>query len=375
MADLAYRHRMAGQMWRAVAIFRILTLVYAAVLIFQNHHSYAHPAAGFVALAVMTAWTVVTVTAYATPRGRNPWLISADVAVAALLVLSTRLIDTASRINAGGPTIPVSWVAASVLACAVAGGPIAGLAGAVVIAAADLAEREALPQSTFSGTVLVLIAGGVVGYFVRFGLRAEAALERAARHEAAIAERERIARGIHDSVLQVLALVSARGRELGGEAADLARLAREQESALRALVSGASVGLPVSGRLDVGSLLEPLGGSRVTVSCPAGAVLLADEPARALAAATGEALDNVRRHAGADARAWVLVEDDGAAVTVSIRDDGRGFAEGRLAEAEAAGRLGVAQSIVGRLRDVGGKACVTSSPGQGTEVELRVSRT
>ena len=361
-------------MWRAVGIFRILTLGYAAVLIIRNHHSYAHPAAGFAALAVMTAWTAVTVAAYATPRGRTPWLISADVAVAALLILSTRLIDTASHIDAGAPTIPVSWVAASVLACAVAGGPVSGLAGAVVIAAADLAEREALPQSTFNGTVLVLIAGGVVGYFVRLGLRAEAALDRAARHEAAIAERERIARGIHDSVLQVLALVSARGRDLGGEAAELARLAGEQESALRSLVSGKSTIRPADGLLDLGRLLEPLGGARVTVSCPVGAVLLADEPARVLAGATGAALDNVCRHAGADARAWVLIEDDGAAVTVSIRDDGRGFTEGRLAEAAAAGRLGVAQSIVGRLRDVGGKACLTSSPGQGTEVELRVPR-
>jgi signal transduction histidine kinase len=365
---------MAGQMWRAVAIFRLLTLAYAAVLIFRYDHLYAHPAAGFAVLAVMAAWTAVTVAAYATQRGRAPALICADVAVAALVVLSTRLVDSPGRIVLGAPTLPVTWVAAPVLACAVAGGPVGGLAGAAVVAAAVIGERGAVTGSTAGSTVLLLIVGGVVGYFVRFGLRAEAALDRAARQEAAVAERERIARGIHDSVLQVLTLVSARGRELGGEAAELARLAGEQESALRALVSGASIRPPASGLLDLGSLLEPLGGSRVTVSCPAGAVLLADEAARALAAATSEALDNVRRHAGADARAWVLVEDDGAAVTVSIRDDGRGFAEGRLAEAEAAGRLGVAQSIVGRLRDVGGKACVTSSQGQGTEVELRVSR-
>jgi signal transduction histidine kinase len=113
----------------------------------------------------------------------------------------------------------------------------------------------------------------------------------------------------------------------------------------------------------------------VTVSCPAGAVPLGDAPALALAAATGEALDNVRRHAGPDAKAWVLVEDDGAAVTVSVRDNGLGFAPGRLEEAEAAGRLGVAQSIRGRIRDVRGTARLTSSPGQGTEVELRVPRT
>ncbi|MFB9837063.1 FAD-dependent monooxygenase [Actinoallomurus acaciae] len=102
----------------------------------------------------------------------------------------------------------------------------------------------------------------------------------------------------------------------------------------------------------------------------AGALTLAD----ALAAAAGAALDNVRRHAGTDASAWVLVEDEGDVVTVSVRDDGPGFAADRLARAVEEGRLGVAQSIVGRMRDVGGTAHVTSSPGQGTEVELRATR-
>src|SRR5262249_42533482 len=232
---------MAGQMWRAVAIFRILTLGYAAVVIIRDHHGYAHPAAGFVALAVMAAWTVITVTAYATPRGRTGWLLCTDVAVAALLVLSTRLVDKAGHIDSGAPTLAVTWVAASVLACAVAGGPAGGLAAAVVMSAAVIAERGALTESTFGSMVLLLIAGGVVGYFVRFGLRAEAALDRAARHEAAVAERERIARGIHDSVLQGLALGNARGRDPGGEAAELARLAAAQPSTPRTLVSRPSV--------------------------------------------------------------------------------------------------------------------------------------
>ena len=252
----------------------MVTLIYAAVLITRDHNGYAHPAAGWLALAVMVGWSAVTIIAYARPGGRQPWLICADVAVCAALVLSTRLIVPASQINAGAPTIPTSWAASSVLACAVAGGPAGGLAGAGVIIAADIVERQALPQATFSNIVLILIAGGVGGYIVQLGLRAEAAADHAARLEAAIAERDRIARGIHDSVLQVLALVAARGRELGGESAELARLAGEQESALRALVTGAAVVPPEGGQLDLAGLLEPLGGSRVTVSCPAGAVLL-----------------------------------------------------------------------------------------------------
>jgi signal transduction histidine kinase len=47
---------------------------------------------------------------------------------------------------------------------------------------------------------------------------------------------------------------------------------------------------------------------------------------------------------------------------------------GRLAEAAAAGRLGVSHSIQGRVRDLGGSAEIRSLPGEGTEVELRVPR-
>jgi signal transduction histidine kinase len=365
---------MYNQMWRAVAVYRIVTLCYAAVLIISSDSRYAHPAGGYLALAVMTAWTVITVAAYSRPSGRKRWLIVADVGVATGMVISTRWIDTAAHIAHGAPTIPVIWAASAILACAVSGGPWAGMAAAVPVWLGDLVERRTLPtQSTVSGLVLLLVAGGVSGYVVRLAQRAEAAADRAARREAAIAERERIARGIHDSVLQVLALVSSRGREIGGEAAELGILAADQETLLRSLVSGDSVEPDAeTGLMDVRGLIEPLAGARVTVSSPATPVLLPPPAARALGGAAAAAVDNVRRHAGDSAHGWVLVEDDGAGVRVSIRDDGCGFGPGRLSVAAAAGRLGVSQSINGRLRDVGGSASVSSRPGEGTEVDLRV---
>jgi signal transduction histidine kinase len=101
-------------------------------------------------------------------------------------------------------------------------------------------------------------------------------------------------------------------------------------------------------------------------------VVLAAARARELAAAVGAALANVSMHAGEGARAWVLLEDEGSEVVVSVRDDGRGFGSARLAEARAEGRLGVASSIEGRVRDLGGTMTVESAPGAGTEIELRV---
>jgi signal transduction histidine kinase len=366
---------MSGQMWRVVSIYRVITLVYATVLIVRDHGSYAHPAGGWTALAIMAAWTGVTVAEYRRPAGRAAWMIGADLCVAAALILSTHWIETPARVSAGAPTIPSAWAAAPVLACAVAGGPWAGLASGLLISVADLVEHPAPAGSTFNGTVLLLIAGGVSGYLVRLGLRAESEIERAARLDAAATERERLARGIHDSVLQILALVSSRGRALGGEAAELGRLAGEQEAALRTLLADGSQPSHQPGLLDVRGLVEPFADARITVSCPATPVLLPAVVATGLSGAVTAALDNVVRHAGQDARAWVLVEDEGWQVRISVRDDGTGFADGRLAAAAAEGRLGVSHSIVGRLREIGGTACLTSSPGMGTEVELSVGRT
>jgi len=182
-------------------------------------------------------------------------------------------------------------------------------------------------------------------------------------------------------VLQVLALVQRRGAEVGGEAAEIGRLAGEQEAALRALIAAdgndggaASDGVPASGELDLRALLTHEASASVSVVTPAGPVLLPGHQAREVTAAVHAALDNVRRHCGAVARAWVLVDDEGEAVTVTVRDDGPGIPPGRLALAAADGRLGVSQAICGRMRDLGGSAQVTSTPGTGTEVRLRLPR-
>jgi signal transduction histidine kinase len=103
-------------------------------------------------------------------------------------------------------------------------------------------------------------------------------------------------------------------------------------------------------------------------------VLLDADLADGLYAAAANALDNVASHAGPGAVAYVLLEDLGDSVTVSIRDDGAGIADGRLEEAVAEGRVGVAKSIVGRMNWLGGNAKLNTGQGCGTEWELTVPR-
>ncbi|MGH8969473.1 MAG: MacS family sensor histidine kinase [Actinomycetes bacterium] len=358
--------------WRALAVFRALGLGYAVVLYSLRHDGYDHPGAGWLVVGLMAVWTLATAVLYRSPAGRTWPVLALDLALAAGAVVATVLVDDPARIDAGAATLPAVWAAAPVIAWAIRGGWPAGVGAASVIAAADLVHRGSVTATTANNIVLLYLAGLVVGYVVALARRGELALARALAVAATNRERERLARDIHDGVLQVLALVGRRGRELGGDAAELGRLAAEQELSLRALVSTPAEA--AGEEVDLRGLLSSYASDVVVVSTPATPVLVTYPRARELAAAVGAALANVAAHAGEKARAWVLLEDEGDEVVVSVRDDGVGFAPDRLAAAEADGRLGVTQSIGGRARDLGGTWRLDTAPGQGTEVELRVPR-
>ncbi|NUR73367.1 MAG: sensor histidine kinase [Hamadaea sp.] len=360
-------------LWRAVAVFRFAALAYAVVLLATSYDEYVRPWLGLAVVVVMLIWSIVAAIAYADPQRRRWPLLGADMLVTLGCLFASSWVMNPDRLSRGAATLPMAWVAGAVLAWAIAGGRRWGLSAALVVGAVDLTLRGQITPTTLNGTVLLLLAGFSIGYLVRLAGEAEQRLQRAAEMEAATRERERLARGIHDSVLQVLALVQRRGAEIGGEAAELGRLAGEQEEVLRSLV-GSDPAVAKSGTVDLKTLLTPKASAKVTVSSPATPVWLPERTAEELAAATASALDNVQRHGGPQARAWVLLEEEESEVIVTVRDDGPGIVPGRLAEAAAAGRLGVAQSIEGRVRDLGGATVITSTPGEGTEVEMRIPR-
>lgn len=360
-------------MYRALAVLRVVVLVNALVLNVYRWDDLARPVVGGLAMAVMTGWTAFVVVAYDRPTWRRSPLLVADLVVTVALLLVSPL--------AKGPdatsTVPGFWVMGVVLAWGVHGHLVSGLIASLAVSMADVAVRSDLDQTNYGNIFLLMIGGPVLGYTSGLLKEMAAARDRAEREAAAAAERARLARAVHDGVLQVLALVQRRGHEIGGEAAELGRLAGEQEAALRALVQqGSTTAVPPStgAGADLAARLRPLGTGQVTVSVPATPVVLADGAVDELVAAVAACLDNVRRHAGAQAHAWVLLEDLGDQVVLTVRDDGPGIPAGRLDAAQAEGRLGVAQSIRGRLADLGGTAALVTAPGQGTEWELVVPR-
>ncbi|MFG2993054.1 MacS family sensor histidine kinase [Streptomyces sp. NPDC048257] len=383
-------------LWRALTGYRLLTMVYAVLLFASAYKDFPHPGVAGGYLGFLAVWTLATSRKVANAASCTKGFLVADLTVAIVGIVLTPIADTHERITAGGPTLPTIWTAGAVLGFAIKGGWRWACFASTIVAAANIVIHSGQPtRDTLHNVLLVWVASVAIGYVVEVARASENTLARALEIEAATRERERLARDIHDGVLQVLAMVQRRGTELGGEAEELGRMAGEQEVALRTLVSSGLVQPSRVSRdesrgalvdtyeveepgaddeLDLRSLLAPHAGSRVSFAEPGTPVPLPVPAAKELAAAVGAALDNVRKHAGEGARAWILVEDWGDEVIVTVRDDGPGIPAGRLDQAEGEGRMGVALSIRGRLRDLGGSADLVSVPGQGTEVELKVPR-
>ena len=180
-------------------------------------------------------------------------------------------------------------------------------------------------------------------------------------------QRAEIAAHLHDSVLQTLALIQNRA----GASSEVARLARAQERELREwLFAGAA---PVGE--DLATALREVAAA-IELDYPARIdVVAAGEPAPAngaLVAASREAILNAARHAGGDVS--VYVETSPTAIDVFVRDRGPGFDLGAL----PADRLGIRESIIGRMSRAGGSATVAprigggTGAGGGTEVHLHL---
>lgn len=173
-------------------------------------------------------------------------------------------------------------------------------------------------------------------------------------------QRAEMAAHLHDSVLQTLALIQNRA----GASSEVARIARAQERELRAWLydgdSPADSDLSTDLR-DFGGALELDYPVRIDVVAAGSST---ERASGEVAAAAREAMLNAARHAGGEVSVYIEGSDTG--VDVYVRDRGAGFDLDEV----SADRLGVRESILGRMRRAGGTAAVRSDR-SGTEVHLR----
>lgn len=251
--------------------------------------------------------------------------------------------------------------------------PLAG--GGRLLGVIIAAGREPMVIDPTHATVLTLLGDLLTAGIATARLRQE--IERIEIER----ERTRLAAEVHDGLAQDLALAR---RELAlleedptpeQAGASLARL-REAVGAAHQLVRA---------RLKELAAPVPLGGVREAVAevcarfeshglpvrlrASGPAVELAPEALAALTRVLTEALANVERHAQASTVEVDLgVEHE--RLTITLRDDGRGFAVGAV-DGPDEGHFGLTL-MRRRTREAGGELEIASGPGAGTTISLRM---
>jgi len=327
---------------------------------------------------------------------RNPaWVLLTLAAGIGILAVGTDFgVDSLGQGGMTGMQLLISGSLASV-AVVLTGTAwrIVGLGAAFValtVSALWFTAASQLPLRTGGLLLFGWVLAGGIGLWVSAGvphvskrIASIGRAHRAERHASELeAQRRQSARLLHDTVLATLTLLAHSGvgvtpEALREQAAEDARLLRQlrlgstptpQSSGSYQLEPGGEPE-PVLGR-TLESVKQRFGRMGLTVTWHGtGQVLLPSEVLDAFLLALAECLENVRRHSGVT-EAHVTITDDDATVRAMVTDAGVGF---ELADVDEA-RLGFAESVVARLREVGGNARLFSSPGAGTTVVLEVPR-
>jgi signal transduction histidine kinase len=322
---------------------------------------------GWVLLAVMMGLGIILLVTLGSMPGPGPSAISAVAQLAAGSLASVAVVLTTDALRR--VVLGVAFVVVTTLTTL-------------------LLSAHQPPLRTLPLLLLGWILATIIGFWISAGVpqaaRRIASIGRAHRAERQASEteaqRRQGARLLHDTVLATLTLLAHSGvgvapAALRQQAADDARLLRQLRlGATPTPQSSGSYNLEAVEETVLGTTLESVkqrfGRMGLEVSWHGtGQVLLPSHVLDAFLLALAECLENVRRHSGVT-EAHVTITDDETTVRAMITDSGVGFA---LDDVDSA-RLGFKESVVARLKEVGGKARLFSSPGSGTTVVLEVPR-
>ncbi len=348
-----------------VSALRAALWLWVAVLTIINLDGDRHPV---VAVAAVTAIGAATAAAAIAPRGRSwrraltwPFVVG-ELAAGAFALVADAAVGQGRRT---GVDLTGNWPIAGIIVAATATGPVGGAAagaglgtfGLIAVAldppVAGRMTREII--GAVSAMLVWMAVGAATGWIVR--------VVNATRDELAeVRAREDVARRLHDGVLQVLALVERRTTD-----PELARIAREQDLALRAYLVGDHERPDDLGAAlrAIAAELERNTGVRVRLSLSDDLPELSQPVLEAVVGAVGEALTNASKHGHAAEVVVFADEADDEGLEVSVKDDGAGFDPAAVHEG-----FGMARSIRGRIADVGGTVEVRSTPGDGAEISL-----
>ena len=251
------------------------------------------------------------------------------------------------------------------LAARVAGGLVLCIGGLAVF----VGQRVDLSTMRDTGIALAVALGGVALVLGPSVVRIARSLGAERDQRIRVQERAAVAAHLHDSVLQTLTLIQKRSDDPAATAA----LARHQERSLRRWLYGgtdldgaalAPDGWRAAAEQMVGEVEDLHAVAVELVMVGDGELTLA---VSAALAAAREALVNAAKFSGV-LHLSMYCEWSGDRFSLFVRDRGKGFDLG-LVDGD---RRGISDSIIGRVRSVGGQATIRTAPGEGTEVEIWV---
>lgn len=220
--------------------------------------------------------------------------------------------------------------------------------------------REARPGLLFTAVVV----GGLLVIATPWlaGLWKELQLER--RERIRQEERAEVAAMVHDSVLHTLTLI----QRVANDPREVTRLARAQERDLRNWLyqpkqdADATLAAAVK---RIAAEEEDAHGVPIEIVCVGDIELDAQGRLGAMLGAARQAMVNAEKYSESPVIS-VYAEVEGEEVTIFVKDRGKGFD----LEEVPLDRMGIRESIIGRMERHGGAARVRSEPGEGTEVML-----
>ncbi|MFF9602974.1 PspC domain-containing protein [Streptomyces sp. NPDC014684] len=317
-----------------------------------------------VALLLMVIVSMVFVGSVNLTNGAKAYLLPA-VLVAAGVALVWRQADNARRarwVEVGSRRRTLSLLRAAVGVLLVTAG-----VSAIFVMQGSAAHLGAVLQAALAVLVGITLLAGP--YLVR--MTQDLSEERLMRIRAQ--ERAEVAAHVHDSVLHTLTLIQRNADNAG----EVRRLARAQERDLRTwLYKPEGTGKDEADEPD--TVAEAVRRSAAEVEdkhgVPIEVVVVGDCPldegTGAQMQAAREAMVNAAKYGGEGGAVQVYAEVEGRTVFVSVRDRGPGF----NLDSIPADRMGVRESIIGRMERNGGTARLRAVPGGGTEVELEMER-
>ncbi len=327
------------------------------------------PAVVVATIGVVLAWAALTTVARVVRPGlARTWaFVTLDLGLGVWSAIAGTVAGTIQF--AGG--YPLAGAFGAIFAFGTTGGII----GAAVLTTAGLvpvlARRDSFSQEVANAIAYIFSVGAatavaaVLRWSERRRVAAETALATERTERARAEEHAEVAAHLHDSVLQMLALI----QRDPAATPDIRGLARHQERELRDWLFPDTSDAALQGGgfrealVQVCSEVEDIGPAKVELVI----VGNTSAPVEPIVRATREAILNAQIHAGVD---LVSVYGEAAVneVLVFVKDRGSGFDP----DAIDASRHGLRESIVGRMERHGGSAEIISSPGAGTEVRLRL---